>query len=706
MPERKFYRKVFKNHPRLKLGLKIALGGFLLSAFIISIAFLYFAKDLPRPEAFTERPFVLPTEIYDREGKVLLYQIYDEEKRTVVSLYQIPDHLQKAVISAEDANFYEHFGVDFTGIARSVLKNLSIGKLTYGGSTITQQLIRSSFLTTEKTAQRKIKEIILTLELERRYSKDQILEFYLNQVPFGMNAYGVEAASETYFGKSVSELSLAESATLAALIRAPSRLSQPENKEELTAVRNYVLERMKKNNYITEEQIKNSQEEVLQFAEIRHPIKAPHFVIFVKSYLEENYPSYLLKTGGLKVYTTLDWQLQQLAEEMIETGVTTNKAYNAHNAALVAIEPNTGEILSMVGSADYFGESYPEGCLPGGQENGCLFDPKVNAAVYGKGRQPGSSFKPFAYYLALSHGLSPDTILWDVKTEFNPDCDPSAEQEKDAFGMDCYHPHNYDEKFRGPMTLKEALAQSINVPAVKILYSVGLKDTLDLAHKLGITTLNEPSSFYGLSLVLGGGEVKLLDMTSAYGVFATRGLKMSPSSILRIEDSKGNIIEQNKKTAKRLLDPKVVDQLSDILSDDSARAPIFGSRGSLYIPGHQVAVKTGTTQEYKDAWTIGYTNSLVVGVWAGNNDSTPIERKSGVAIASPIWNKFIKKALELYPSQDFVKPEIKDTPTNTTSTDSILSFFRDNPERDPQYQSWQIAIQNWLASSTALSINP
>jgi len=675
------------------LSLKIAGGSFLLLLLLISALFLYFAKDLPRPEVFTEKPFILPTEIYDREGKILLYQIYDEEKRTVVALDQVPYNLKNAVISAEDANFYRHFGLDISGIARSILKDLSRGSLAYGGSTITQQLIRSSFLSTEKTVQRKIKEIILTLELERRYSKDQILEFYLNQIPFGSNAYGVEAASQVYFNKPVSEISLSQAATLAALIRAPSRLSLAENKEDLIFVRDYILRRMVQNGYISEEEAKNGQDELLVFAEIKHPIKAPHFVLYVKNYLEENYPGYLLKTGGLKVYTTLDWRLQQSAEETVENGVKINKAYNAHNAALVAIDPNTGEILAMVGSADYFGKSYPDGCVSGSQDQSCLFDPKVNAAVYGKGRQPGSSFKPFAYYLALQNGLAPETILWDAKTEFNPDCDPSAEQEKDEFSMDCYHPNNYDEKFRGPITLKNALAQSINVPAVKILYLVGLQDTLDLAHSLGITTLREPASYYGLSLVLGGGEVKLLDMTSAYGAFAARGLKTSPVAILKIEDSKENIIEENKKTPKRILDPKIVDQLSDILSDDEARAPIFGRGGSLRVPGHQVAVKTGTTQEYKDAWSIGYTNSLVVGVWAGNNDSTPIERKSGVAIASPIWNKFIKKALELYPSKDFIKPEPTQAINSATSTSGL------NP-RDPQYQNWEAAIQNWIASST------
>ncbi|MBI2041394.1 MAG: transglycosylase domain-containing protein [Candidatus Nealsonbacteria bacterium] len=700
MVKRKLRRKIYKKHPRLFLALKIVLGGFLLSLLFISALFLYFAKDLPRPEVFTEKPFVLPTEIYDREGRVLLYQIYDEEKRTVVPLSQVPESLKSAVITAEDSNFYHHFGLDINGILRSVLKNLSMRNLVYGGSTISQQLIRSSFLSTEKTARRKIKEIILTLELERRYSKDKILEFYLNQIPFGANAYGVEAAAQVYFSKPVSEISLSQAAALAALIRAPSRLSLAENREELISIRNYILRRMAQNSYISEDESQKSQNEILQFAEIRHPIKAPHFVLYVKNYLEENYPDYFLKTGGLKVFTTLDWQLQQLAEEIVKNGVKINEAYNAHNASLVAIDPNKGEILAMVGSADYFGESYPKGCVSGSLDQPCLFDPKVNAAVYGRGRQPGSSFKPFVYYLALKNGITPETVLWDVKTEFNPDCDPSADQEKDKFGMDCYHPNNYDEKFRGPITLKNALAQSINLPAVEMLYLVGQQNTLDLAHSLGITTLQEPASYYGLSLVLGGGEVKLLDITSAYGTFASRGLKTPPVSIIKISDTKGNIIEENKKTPKRVLDPKIVDKVSNILSDDEARAPIFGYRGSLYIPGHQVAVKTGTTQEYKDAWTIGYTNSLVVGVWAGNNDSTPIERKSGVAIASPIWNKFIKKALELYPSKNFIEPEPTLAINSATSTHSILYYLKDKPEIDPQYQNWEIAIQNWIASST------
>lgn len=679
--------------------LKISLGVFLLAALFSSAAFLYFARDLPRPEVFTEKPFVLPTEIYDKDGKTLLYQIFGEEKRTIVSLEQIPSHLKEAVITAEDANFYRHFGLDFKGILRSVLRNAVTGKLSYGGSTISQQLIRSSFFSNEKTISRKVKEIILTLELERRYSKNQILGFYLNQVPFGSNAYGVGAAAQTYFGKSVSEISLAESATLTALIRAPSRLSRAENRGELASARNYILERMNLLDYATKEQTDAAKKEPLKFVEARHTIKAPHFVLYVKNYLEENYPDYLLKTGGLKVYTTLDWQLQQWAEQILKEKTKINRAYNAYNASLVAINPNTGEILAMVGSADYFGKAYPENCQEG---KNCLFEPDVNAAVYGKGRQPGSAFKPFAYYLALQQGLTPETALWDVKTEFNPDCDPSAEQEKDAFLLDCYHPKNYDEQYRGLITLRNALAQSVNVPAVKILYLVGSKNVINLAHNLGITTLLEPASFYGLSLVLGGGEVKLLDITSAYGAFAARGIKISPASILRIEDSKGNIVEENKKTPKRILDPEAVDQLNDILSDDEARAPLFGIRGGLYVPGHQVAVKTGTTQEYKDAWAIGYTNSLVVGVWAGNNDSSPIEKKPGAVIAIPIWNAFIKKALELYPSQNFTKPRKTQAINPATSTPhSILHYFKENPELDPQYQSWEIAIKNHIASSTA-----
>lgn len=714
MARRKLHRKVYQKNKKRKsffFILKVLAGCFLAVIFSSSLIFIYYAKDLPRPEVFTERPFILPTKIYDREGEVLLYQIYGEEKRTVISLDQVPDYLKEAVIAAEDSDFYHHFGLDVKGILRAILNNLKIGRPVYGGSTISQQLIRSSFLTLDKTLKRKTKEIVLTLELERRYSKDQILEFYLNQVPFGSNAYGVEAASQTFFEKPVSQVSLSEAALLASLVQAPSRLSPyGSHIDELLARKNYVLDRMAQEQYLSPQEAEQAKQDPLKFAVIRYPIKAPHFVLYVKKYLEEHYSDYFLKEKGFKVYTTLDWRLQEAAEEMVENGVKANQGYNAHNASLVALNPSTGEILAMVGSADWYAtSSSPQGCLT--TEEGCLFDPKFNVATLGE-RQPGSAFKPFAYAQAFRKGFTPETILWDVKTEFNPNCTSTALQEKDQYDLDCYHPKDYDEKFRGPITLRQALAQSINIPSAKVLYLAGLKDSLDLAKNLGITTLNEPPSFYGLSLVLGGGEVKLLDLVSAYGVFAANGLKVSPVSILKIEDSEGNIIEENKKTPKRVLEARVANLINDILSDNNARTPMFGSRSPLYLPPYQVAAKTGTTQEYKDAWTIGYTSSLAAGVWVGNNNYTPMVKGPGVVLAGPIWNNFMRKALEFYPCEDFIKsePSRAEKPILKGEIDwenphSILYYIDkrnpeaeapEKPEIDPQYQNWEEGVSFWL----------
>ncbi len=696
--------------PKTALVIKIIGGTLALFFFCALLVFIYYANDLPRPEVFTEKPFVLPAEIYDRNGETLLYQIYGEEKRTIVSLDQVPDHFKKAALAAEDSNFYNHPGIDLKGILRSILKNIQIGKPVYGGSTISQQLIRSSFLTLDKTIQRKAKEIILTLELERRYSKDQILEFYLNQIPFGFNAYGVGAASKTYFNKPVQELTLEESAILAALIRGPSRLS-PEgpNHQELMDVKDFILERMASLGYISKEESKEAQEKEIVFADIRHQILAPHFVLYVKNYLENKYSDYFLREKGLRIYTTLDWDLQQLAEEAVQERIEINKSFNSHNAGLVAMDPNTGGILAMVGSADYWGQLYPEGCEPG---LNCFFEPKVNVTVYGGGRQPGSAFKPFAYSQFFKSGASPETVLWDVKTEFNPNCTSTADQEENENGLDCYHPKNYDEKFRGPVSLREALAQSINVPSVKVLYLAGVKETIKLAKSMEISTLNEDLGFYGLALVLGGGEVKLIDMVSAYGVFAADGIKTEPSFILRIEDSEGNIIEENKKTPKRALESQVTRIINDVLSDNEARAPLFGSRSSLYIPGYQVAAKTGTTQQYKDAWTIGYTPNLVAGVWAGNNNSSSTDQKPGLVLAAPIWNSFMEKALEYFPNTEFKKADesayVENLPLKETldleDPHSILYYLEEEPERDKQYPNWEKAIYYYLhPTSTDIS---
>lgn len=655
MAKREFYRKTFKKGRKRGFWSFLKIFSFFLLFLFFSLLFLfiYYAKDLPRPEVFAERQLSQSTKIYDRSGKILLYEIYGEERRTWVSLDKIPENLKRAVISAEDKDFYHHFGIDLKGIARSILVNLKIRKPIYGGSTIPQQLIRSTFLSTEKTAQRKLREIILSLELDRRYSKDQILEWYLNQIPFGQNCYGVEAASQVYFKKPVSDISLSEAATLAALVRAPSRLSPyGENKAELFARKDYILDLMAKEGFLTSEESEKAKREEIKFAENESSIPAPHFTLWVKSQLEEIYGRRFLEEKGLKVYTSLDWELQKLAEGIVSEGAKRNKIYNAYNASLVAVDPKTGEILAMVGAAvkseDYPGKPYPENCQAG---KNCLFDPEFNIAIGRPGRQPGSAFKPFVYATAFKKGYDDKYIVIDEPTNFG------------TWGGEDYIPKNYDGIFRGPVTLRQALAQSLNIPSIKVLLYLadspesfrkagGEPDSIKTAKALGITTLNPP---YGPSIVLGGWEVNLLEMTSAYGVFATNGMKMPPTAILRIEGPKGEIIFKKDKTPERVLPSDVCKLINDILSDNEARAPIFGRKSPLYFEGYQVAVKTGTTQNYKDGWTIGYTPFISVGVWAGNNDGTPILKEPGVMVAGPIFHQFLEKVLLKYPKENFEK---------------------------------------------------
>jgi penicillin-binding protein 1A len=704
MAKRRYYRNTFqKGKKRRRLFFVLKIFGLGLSFFVLFslIVFIYYAKDLPRPEKFTERQIAQPTKIYDRSGQVVLYEIYGEEKRTIVSLEVVPEYLKQAIIVTEDSNFYHHFGIDFKGILRSILLNIKIGQPIYGGSTIPQQLIRSTFLSSKKTAERKIREIILTLELDRRYSKDQILEWYLNQIPFGQNSYGVEAASQAYFKKPVSDLTLAEAAILAALIQAPSYLSPyGDHQDKLLARKDYVIEQMEKKGVIDQKQAETAKNEEIKFAKISQPIKAPHFTLWVKQYLDDKYGEDFLKERGLKVYTTLDWELQEFAEKIVEEGVEKNKIYNSYNASLVAIDPKTGQILVMIGSADYFGDPYPKNCIPG---KNCLFDPQFNVALGTKnnpGRQPGSAFKPFAYLVAFKKGYTPNTLLWDVETNFG------------KWGEKDYIPQNYDNQFRGQVTFRQALSQSINVPSVKVLYLAGIEKTIETAKTLGITTLNEDSSFYGLSLVLGGGEVKLLDITSAYGVFATEGFSVTPTAILKIEDNQGNIIEENKKTPKRVFETEPCRLINDILSDNEARAPLYGPQSSLYFKDYQVAAKTGTTQYYNNFWIVGYTPSIVTGIWAGNNDNSSMSKVPGIRLTGPIWHQFMEKALLKYPKEYFNEPELISTQKpvlNGTSTEphTILQYVNkddpqgpppEKPELDSQYNNWEKGIQNWLAS--------
>jgi len=644
MSEKKYHQKTYQKSKR-KFGftLKFLFFGFLFFFLSFSLLVIYYTRDFPRPERFKERQLFQPTRIYDRTGQILLYEIFGEERRDWVPLEKIPEHLKKAVIATEDANFYRHFGIDFRGITRAMWENLRIMRLVYGGSTITQQLVRSTFLTLEKTPERKIREIILALELDRRYSKEQILEWYLNQIPFGRNAYGVEVASQSYFRKSVSEISLAEAATLAALIKSPSFYSK--NLDQLLIRKNHVLNRMVSEGFLKSEEAETAKEEEINIVKFFHPISAPHFTLWVKQQLEEKYSREFLEQRGLKIITSLDWELQQIAEKIVKKGVKNNKIYNSHNAALVTINPKTGEILAMIGSADYFGEPYPKGCLPGVN---CQFDPHFNAAVGTRtlpGRQPGSTFKPFVYVTAFQKGYSDKTIVDD-----SPACWPQVS------GSWC--PRNFDGLFRGPVTLRSALAQSLNIPSVKVLDSLaGYLDSIKTAQEMGITTLKDPKQ-YGLSLVLGGAEVKLLDMVSAYGVLASDGLRIPPNAILKIKDVKGKIIFENKKTPMRVLESNATRLINDILSDNEARTPMFGPRSNLYFENYQVAAKTGTSQNSRDGWLIGYTPSIVTGVWIGNNDNTPMRMKAAEMLAGPTFNKFMKQALLKYPPENFPKPEL------------------------------------------------
>lgn len=674
--------------------------------------FFYFTWDLPRPEKFTESPFIQSTKIYDRTGEVLLYDIYGEEKREIAPFDKISDNLKKAILTSEDERFYSHSGIDLRGITRSILVDLKLGSVKQGGSTITQQLIRSVYLTNQKTLSRKIREVVLSIEIERRYSKDQIFDWYLNKIPFGQNTYGAQAASQTYFNKPASDLSLAQAAILAALIPAPSYYSPyGSHKDQLLERKDYILNRMKEIGYIDQEQLDGAKQDKISFSDDLFPIKAPHFVIYVKQYLENKYGEDYLKEKGLKVYTTLDWQLQDYSEKVVKEADAINEQFDAHNMALVVINPKTGEILSLVGSKDYFRKSYPEGCDEK-SSGSCLFDPKFNVATLGK-RQPGSSFKPFVYATAFKEGYTPETVLWDVKTEFNVNCSMAADKEKDNLDLNnCYHPQNYDGKHRGMVSLRSALAQSLNIPSVKILYLAGLIDSIKTARDFGIKTLNDPDR-YGLSLVLGGGEVNLLEMTSAYGVFAAEGQKNIPVSILKIEDHEGNVIEKNNKESTKVLDTQVARQINDILSDNNARVPMFGQYNALYFDNYQVAAKTGTTQYFNDAWTIGYTPFSVVGVWVGNNDNSSTNKKTGIGLAAPIWRKIMEKLLSQNPAENFNKPDIVQSANPVLSgkfpegeaPHSILHYINkdnptgpalQNPNDEVMYAFFEEGIKNWI----------
>lgn len=625
---------------------KSFLWGVVIFLAIFLVAVIIFALQVPSPQDLTNRDIAQATKIYDKSGE-LLYDIYQNQNRTPIKLAEVPDFVKKATISIEDKDFYSHSGFSVAGIGRATFE-LVVHHSLQGGSTLTQQLVKNALLSGERTLPRKLKELILAIQVERAFSKDQILEMYLNEIPYGGTSYGIEAAANLYFGKHTKDLTLGEAALLAGLPQRPSVYSPYGSRPELAKVRqSQVLKRMVEDGYISSDQEKDAEGQTLTYRTSQNEagFKAPHFVLYVKEKLIEQFGDKLVEQGGLKVTTTLDYKLQEQAQKIVKDEVEKLKGSKVGNSAAVVLDPKTGQILSMVGSKDYFGKSEPDGCSEG---KTCNFEPNVNASL--SLRQPGSATKPINYAKGMEKGYTANYTIDDVKTEFPGGNKPS------------YIPVNYDGRFHGPTQVRYTLGNSYNIPAVKMLALIGVKDVMDLGFRMGLTTW-EPSeenvNSVGLSLTLGGREVKLLDITSAFGVFANKGKQVDPVSILKVEDSKGKTLFDYKESeGRKVLDEGVAFIISDILADNGARTAAFGGSSVLNIPGKTVAVKTGTTDQKRDNWAIGFTPSRVVGVWVGNNDNSVMDPviASGVTGASPIWNKIMAATLRDLPNEQFQRP--------------------------------------------------
>ena len=619
--------------------IRILLAGILLGG---AMRFFTASISVPNLNSFEERKIAESTKIYDRTGNILLYDVHGEEKRTVIPFDEIPRSVKNATIAIEDDSFYQHFGFRPFAFLRAVFINILRGSFEQGGSTITQQLAKTTLLTPEKTILRKIKEIIIAFKIEARYSKDEILNFYLNQIPYGSSAYGIEAAAESFFGKHAKDLTILEAAYLVSLPKAPSYYSPyGKHTKELDNRAQFTLKRMKDLGFLSDKEYEDAKNQKVKFAPARSQgIIAPHFVIEVRDELNNKFGEDAVETSGFKITTTLNTDLQQKAEEVVDKYAEGNeKNFNAKNEGVVAVDPKTGDILAMVGSRDYFDTEH-EG----------------NFNIATTHRQPGSSFKPFVYATAFKKGYTPETTLFDLPTEFNPLCTPDGQPTVGVDKDKCYHPQNFDSKFRGPVTLREALAQSLNVPSVKTLFLAGLTDSLATALDFGITSLNEPAR-YGLTLVLGGGEVSLLELVSAYSVFANDGARNPYRYILKIEGAGGKIIYEAPSQPREVIDKNIARAISNILSDNKARAPSFGEFSALYFPEKQVAAKTGTTNDYRDAWVIGYTPEVAIGAWAGNNDNSPMEKKVAGFIVAPWWHEIMDFATSNATSSVFVPPD-------------------------------------------------
>lgn len=663
---------------------------------------------VPTSDSIRERRVTESTKIYDRTGEILLYDTGGDVRRSVVPIEEISENIKKASISIEDKDFYSHIGVKPTAFLRAVLVNILSMNFSQGGSTITQQVVKNSILTTEKLISRKLKEWVLAIKLEQVASKEEILGMYLNEIPYGGVIYGVEEASQTFFGKKSSDVTLAEAAYLAAIPKAPTFYSPyGKNVDKLEDRKNLVLSEMLKDQIITEKEYLEAKDQKVTFLpKSDYGIRAPHFVFYVIDYIKNKYGEDALNSNGLRVITTLNYDLQSIGEKIVHDHAIENEVkFNATNAALVAIDPKNGQILTMVGSRDYS-------------------DDKIDGAfnVTTAKRQPGSTFKPFVYAEAFKKGYTPDTVVFDLKTQFSTNCAPNDLSKE----YPCFSPDNYDNVFRGPVTLRSALAESLNVPSVKVLYLAGLNESIRLARDMGLESINNKGN-YGLTLVLGGGEVTPLELTGAYGVFANNGVKTQISPILEIKDKNGEVIEKNDPRPIQVLEKEIALKISDVLSDNDARAPSFGQSSALYFPYRDVAVKTGTTNDYKDAWIMGYTPNIAVGAWAGNNNNTSMEKRVAGFIVAPMWRAFMDSALSKIPDERFEEPLIEDKTLlkpvlqgiwqggiwdggsrasgkvlggvhsilNWVNKDNPRGEVPQDPSIDSQYDRWEYGVRIW-----------
>jgi 1A family penicillin-binding protein len=697
---------------------------FLIGMVVVVGLFLWYSRDLPTPGKLVTSKYKDATRIYDR-NHVLLYSVYQNENRTYVGLPEIPKKLQEATIAIEDKNFYSNSGFSVMGMLRAV-KNMALGGGLQSGSTITQQLVKNVLLTDQQTLARKIKELILSIQVDKKYTKNQILEMYLNNIPYGGTAIGVEAAAEEYFGKNVSQLDLAQCAFLAGLPQGPSLYSPFSGTKYYLTRTQEVLNAMESNGYITKSQATSAYNEIAayKFSPNNTNIKAPYFVMYVRQLLDEKFGEQMVDNGGLQVTTSLNYNIQQEAQNIVTTEINGLKEYDVGNGAAIVTDPKNGEILAMVGGKGYFANPTPSGCTPG---KDCTFDPQVNAAL--SLRQPGSSMKPIIYSVAFEHGYTPATAVMDVQTNFKATAsDPD------------YIPVNYDGKYHGLVQLRFALGNSLNIPAVKTLARVGIQPVMQQAYNMGIANWQptpENLASVGLSLVLGGREVTLLDETTAYGVFANEGIRQDPQAILKVTDAQGNVLYQYQPTqGPRVLPADISFLIYSILSDNNARTMEFGPNSWLVVPGHTVAVKTGTTDEKRDNWTVGYTPNYVVGVWVGNDDNSVMNQaiSSGETGASPIWEKIMTTILKGKPDQEEPKPSdivaeqidafagglphpgqptrseyfISGTQPTTESPiyqskngQNYLVFYEDDPVSTDGVNRWQQGIEAWIQQNHA-----